>query len=135
MAACVFVAAGVGARPRRPATDEPLPDESAPTLADVASPDELELWNLRGCATCHGPQARGSQLGPDLTKVVPLYLTTHGSPDAAKAAIVAYLLDPQGAPKLRHNGQRFMNPMPAITKMNGTRDDAEKLASLLLRLK
>jgi len=72
-------------------------------------------------------------MGPDLVKVVPLYVARHGSVDAAHRALAAYLLDPQVSPKLRDDGVLYPNPMPPILKMFGGRpEDADALADLLL---
>jgi hypothetical protein len=74
-------------------------------------------------------------MGPDLTKVVPLYLAKHGSVDAAHRAVVAYLIDPKGSEKLRDDGVLYVNPMPPIEKLfGGKREDADALASMLLRI-
>ena len=130
-----IVASGSGARSSR--VDAPAPP-AAPTghsLSDIASPDELKLWTNRGCVTCHGPDARGGPMAPDLTTVLPFYLAKCGSADAARAQLVEYLIDPQGSPKLRDDGVQFPNPMPAIEKLfGGTKADAATLAGLLVRL-
>jgi hypothetical protein len=132
VAACVVVAAGIGASPIRHG-DEVIAESTA--LSDVATPDELKLWNRIGCATCHGGEARGTQMGPDLTKIVPLYLARYGSAEAAKEKLVAYLLDPKTEPKLRDDGATYVNPMPAIDRLaGGRREDAPGIAELLLRL-
>ena len=55
-------------------------------------------------------------MAPALSKVIPLYVAKFGSPQAAKAQLVEYLLDPAGAPKLRDDGQVFPTPMPAFEK-------------------
>ena len=130
-----IVASGAGARASR--GDVPSAP-SAPTgrsLSDVASPDELKLWTNRGCITCHGAEARGGPMAPDLTKVLPLYFAKFGSAEAARDQLVEYLIDPQGSPKLRDDGVQFPNPMPAIEKLfGGTKADAATLAGLLVRL-
>jgi hypothetical protein len=134
---CVVMATGFGADPsrRKQPTNADVPDEHGKTLADVATPAEQRLWSARGCVTCHGATARGTPMGPDLGKVVPLYVAKFGGVDAAKTQIVEYLLDPQGSPKLRDDGLLFPNPMPAITKLfGGTEKDAATLADMLLRL-
>lgn len=141
LSVCGFVLSGVGAHPSRPAIEPPPaepPATASPaagrTLSGIASPPEAALWSSRGCVTCHGPEARGSMMAPDLTKVVPLYLARFGE-EGAKAKIAEYLIDPKGSPKLRDDGQVFPNPMPAIEKLfGGTRDDAPVLAGLLVRL-
>lgn len=108
---------------------------SGTSLADLATPDEYRLWSDRGCITCHGPEARGTPLGPDLTRVVPLYLAKFGSRDAARAALAAHMLDPQRSVKLRDDGEVFPNPMPPLEKLfGGKREEAPVLADLLLRL-
>lgn len=133
--ALIVVALGVGvfaasrdrsAAPRTPTT---------PAASVPVSPSESRLWNDRGCITCHGWNARGTPMGPDLLKVVPLYVARHGSVGAAHKAIVEYLLDPQGSPKLRDDGVLYPNPMPPILKLFGGRpEDADALADLLLRM-
>jgi len=143
LAVGALVASGVGAETPRKASIVPAP-ESAPTsspgataraLVDVATPAEKKLWNDRGCVTCHGADAHGTNMGPDVVAVIPLYLAKHGSSDAAKKALVAYLVDPKNTPRLRADGATFMNPMPAIEKLfGGKREDADALADLLLRL-
>ena len=126
---------GFGADPAR---RKPSLAPAAPQglfLSDVAAPAELKLWTDRGCITCHGAEARGTQMGPDLTNVLPLYMAKHGSVSAAKTALAAYLIDPQGVPKLRSDGVTFPNPMPAIEKLfGGKREDAAVIADMLLRL-
>jgi mono/diheme cytochrome c family protein len=129
------VASGVGADPA-PKTGPAAPRPRGPaTLAETASPAELKLWNERGCVTCHGADGRGTNMGPDVVKLVPVYLAKHGSPEAARKAIAAYLVDPAGSEKLRDDGVHFSNPMPAIEKMvGGRREDADVVAGLLIRL-
>lgn len=134
------MAAGVGAD-RDDAAAHSAPAPASPRflserfLSDVATPREYELWNSRGCVTCHGTEALGTPLGPDLTKVVPLYLAKNRSREAAVAALAAYMLDPQGAPKLRDDGEVYPNPMPALEKLfGGKREEAPVLADMLLRL-
>jgi hypothetical protein len=134
----IAVAIGMGAYvavASSPRVAAPAARPAPASLSDIASADELKLWTNRGCVTCHGPDARGGPMAPDLTKVLPLYLAKFGSAGAAKERIVAYLLDPQGSPKLRDDGVQFPNPMPSIEKLfGGTRTDAETLAGLLVRL-
>jgi hypothetical protein len=130
------IAFGVGSD--KPSSASVAPTASAPrgaaSLDAVATPAELRLWNDRGCITCHGWNARGTPMGPDLAKVVPLYRAKHGSDEAAHREIVAYLIDPQGSPKLRDDGVQYVNPMPPIERMfGGRREDAEALAGMLLR--
>jgi len=125
------VASGVGAE--RPSTAQ-VAGSAAPG-AEAESPARSRLWNDRGCVTCHGADARGTPMGPDLTKIVPMYIAKHGSVDAAHRAVVAYLIDPRGSPKLRDDGVLYVNPMPPIEKLfGGRREDADALASMLLRL-
>ena len=130
-----LVMAGAGAdRDEAAAHGAPAP-ASPRFLSDLATPREYELWNSRGCVTCHGTEALGTPLGPDLTKIVPIYLAKSGSRDAAVAALAAYVLDPQGAPKLRDDGEVYPNPMPALEKLfGGRREEAPVLADMLLRL-
>jgi hypothetical protein len=121
-----FVASGVGSRSPSP----PTATRSVPS-----SPSQSRLWNDRGCITCHGWNARGTPMGPDLVKIVPLYVARHGSVEAARRALVEYLLDPQGSPKVRDDGVLYPNPMPPVLKMFGGRpEDADALADLLLGL-
>jgi hypothetical protein len=130
-----IVASGAGAR--APRSDAPAAPSAprGPMLSDIASPAELKLWNNLGCITCHGAEARGSPMAPDLTKVLPLYFAKFGTDDAVREELVAYLIDPQGSPKLRADGVQFPNPMPAIEKMSGgTKAAAATLAGLLVRL-
>jgi len=130
------VASGIGAdrSAKRPDSFVP-PTPTGRSLETIATPEELKLWNDRSCFMCHGPAGKGTQMGPDLTKVVPIYLAKHGSADAAKKALVAYLIDPKGSPKLRDDGATFPNPMPPIEKLvGGRREDADVLAGLLVRL-
>jgi hypothetical protein len=130
--ACGVVAARLGAEERPKDPNAPSPP-SGRFLSDVATPDELKLWNSRGCVTCHGPEARGGPMGPDLTTVVPLYAAKHG--DAATEALAAYLLDPKGSPKLRTDGTTYPNPMPSLEKLfGGRREEAPVIAAMLLRL-
>jgi hypothetical protein len=120
----------------RTSSSEPLaPVRGGTKLSEIASPAEWKLWNDRGCITCHGAEARGSPMAPDLLRVLPLYFAKFGSADAVKNELVAYLIDPQGSPKLRDDGVQFPNPMPAIEKLiGGTKADAATLAGLLVRL-
>lgn len=139
-----LIAAGVGASVLAAAGDDADPParELAPArrpgpaaLSDLASPEELKLWTARGCVTCHGPEARGGPMAPDLTKVIPLYVAKFGSEDAARAAIAAYLLDPADSPKLRDDGEAYPNPMPPLERLfGGRREEAPVLAAMLLRL-
>jgi hypothetical protein len=129
--AVVLVAAGTGSDDAR----SPAPVPRGRALSDLATPEEYELWNARGCVTCHGFEARGTSLAPDLTRVIPLYVAKAGSAESARAAIAAYLLDPAGSPKLRADGAVFPNPMPPLEKLfGGRREDAPVLAGMLLRL-
>ena len=121
-----------GAAPR---ADAAARARSGTSLSRLATPREYELWNSRGCVTCHGPEARGTPLGPDLTKVVPRYLAKHGSSESARAALVAHMLDPATSVKLRDDGEVYANPMPPLEKLfGGKREDAPVLAEMLLRL-
>lgn len=132
--ASALVAFGVGTDPPVRATpSEPRP--AVTSLSGLATPDELKLWNARGCVTCHGGEARGGPLGPDLTKVIPLYLRKFGSAESARERLAAYMLDPEGSEKLRDDGEVFPNPMPALDKLfGGRREEAPVLAGMLLRL-
>ena len=118
-----------------PRADALAPKKSRGSLSQLATPREYELWNSRGCVTCHGLEARGTPLGPDLTKVVPRYLAKHGSSESARAALVAHMLDPVKSEKLRDDGEVYANPMPPLEKLfGGKREDAPVLADMLLRL-
>jgi mono/diheme cytochrome c family protein len=78
MASVMFLTACPG---DEPATDRPAadPDRPAPTQPDLAmdlpegiSQEDFEegrrlFTGQGGCHACHGPQATGTQLGPDLT--------------------------------------------------------------------
>jgi mono/diheme cytochrome c family protein len=136
VATATVIATGAGARDELVATTIVPAPPAGPVsgrLSAVASPAEMKLWRDRGCVTCHGPEATGGPMAPDLTKVVPLYKAKFGA--SAADRLEAYLIDPQGAPKLRDDGQLFPNPMPAIEKLfGGTKADARTLAALLLRL-
>jgi cytochrome c553 len=128
------VALGLGAAPKKASVERPAPPP-ATTLSQVATSDELKLWTGRGCATCHGAEGLGTPMGPDVTKLVPLYLAKHGAAAAAKTALAAYLLDPQNSPKLRDDGVQYANPMPSILKFPGGKpQDADAMAEMLLRL-
>jgi hypothetical protein len=128
-----IVAAGSAAR--TPSAEAPVQVRRGTTLSDIASPAEWKLWNDRGCVTCHGPEARGTPMAPDLVKVLPLYFAKFASPDAVRSRLAAYIIDPQGSPKLRDDGVQFPNTMPAIEKLfGGTKPDATTLAGLLVRL-
>ncbi len=129
------VASGWGSdAPRRPPPDVEPSAPQGPSLAASASPEELKLWNGRSCLTCHGADAHGTLMGPDLFRVLPLYLAKHGSADAAAKALAAYIVDPKNSPKLRDDGAKFINPMPAIERIGGKRTEADALARMLLRL-
>lgn len=131
----VFIVIVVAAGPGGGENESRAPAGEAGSLSSVATPREYELWNERGCVTCHGLEARGTPMGPDLTKVIPLYLAKTGSAAAARDALAAYLLDPAGRPKLRVDGEVFPNPMPPLGKLfGGNRDEAPVLAEMLLRL-
>jgi cytochrome c553 len=126
---CALVAFGVGTDPPERAAPE------GPLLSEVATPDEHKLWTTRGCATCHGPDARGGLMAPDLAEVIPLYLARFGSPEAARERLAAFMLNPAGSPRLRNDGELFPNPMPSLLKLyGGRREDAPVLAGMLLRL-
>jgi mono/diheme cytochrome c family protein len=130
-----LVMAGAGAERDEPAARGAPAAPSPKFLSDLATPREYELWNDRGCVTCHGTEGLGTPLGPNLAKVMPLYLAKSGSREAAVAALAAYVLDPQGAPKLRDDGEVYPNPMPALEKLfGGRREEAPVLADMLLRL-
>lgn len=127
----VLVAAGTGSDDERSVA--PVPQGRS--LSDLATPQEYELWNARGCITCHGSEARGTPLGPDLTKVVPRYHAKHASRESARDALAAHMLDPAHSPKLRDDGEVYPNPMPPLESLfGGKREDAPVLADMLLRL-
>ena len=133
-AAGVIVAAGVGADEDEAPRAAPKA-ASASFLSDLATPREYALWNDRGCVTCHGTEALGTPMGPNLTKVVPLYLAKFGSREAAREALAAHMLNPQTSQKLRDDGEVFPNPMPPLEKLfGGKREEAPVLAEMLLRL-
>ena len=124
----------VGARGAAPAEPESVAPR-ATELADIATPEELQLWSYRGCITCHGADARGTPMGPDLLGVLPLYVAKFGAGEAARAQLVAYMFDPNDSPKLRTDGEEYQIPMPSIAQFGGgTREEAATLAGLLLRL-
>lgn len=133
--ASALVAFGVGTDPPERARPTSAPRSEASTLSSLATPEEMKLWNARGCVTCHGPEGRGGPMAPDVTKVVPLYLRKFGSAEAARDRLAAYILDPAGSEKLRDDGDVFPSPMPALEKLfGGRREDAPVLAGMLLRL-
>jgi mono/diheme cytochrome c family protein len=137
LAAGFALAVGVGSRDddAAPRSTGGAKSSAGTSLSRIATPREYGLWNDRGCITCHGAEARGTPLGPDLTKVVPRYLARHASPEAARAALVAHMLDPAGTPKMRDDGEVYPNPMPPLERLfGGRRDEAPVLAGMLLRL-
>jgi mono/diheme cytochrome c family protein len=137
LAAGYAIAVGVGSRDDDAAPRPAAGAKSAAgtSLSQIATRREYELWNARGCITCHGPEARGTPLGPDLTKVIPHYVARHASPEAARAALVAHVLDPAGTPKMRDDGEVYPNPMPPLERLfGGRREEAPVLAGMLLRL-
>lgn len=100
-------------------------------LSEIATPEELSLWARVACAMCHGENARGiPNGGPDLTKIIPLYVAKFPTHEEARAALSAYLEDPAGSPKLREDAEVFRLAMPPMA----WQEDAPALAEMLLRL-
>ena len=78
-ALAAMFAAGCGGGERRPTADTTQAPEAAPAAgpqaqeagrsAEVALGDSIFQGQAAGglCFTCHGPDAKGTQLGPDLT--------------------------------------------------------------------
>lgn len=83
--------------------DGPSGDVSAGRGADVYE---------RSCASCHGADLRGSDLGPSLLSIV--YEPSHHSDEAFRAAITG------GSPQHHWN----FGPMPAVGGVRGTDIDA-----------
>ncbi len=121
------------ARPTKPApVPSKRPKVDGKPLSRVATGDEMALWKLRGCVSCHGKDGEGSTMGPSLAKIIPLYLESEGSAEAAVARLTRYITTPTSEPLLG-GVHDYLIPMPNIGAVQGTEADAAALAALLVR--
>ena len=95
-----------------------------------------ELFIERQCITCHGADGSGTDMGPGLGVVMPLYLeAAGGDAAAARGRVAAYLRDPRGEPKLRRDSTRYPNPMPSARGLGLKDEEIDRVVDYLLRMK
>lgn len=94
------------------------------------------LFTQHQCVVCHGADGSGTAMGPGLGTIMPEYLAAAGGDEAeAMEALMAYLKDPKGRPKLRRDSTRYPNPMPSAQGLGLGDEDLRKIAAFILHLK
>ena len=122
------LALGVG-RPPRPS------NPGVTAVREDALRSGRDLFGGHGCTTCHGADGAGTEMGPGLGAVVPEYLAAaNGDVAAARARLVAYLVNPKGPGTLRRDPTLYPNPMPSAKGLGLEGEDVEKVADYVLTL-
>lgn len=102
-------------------------DPSTPGATTKTGGPAISLFQRGNCHTCHGPELKGTQLGPALGD-----LTVHWNHDS----LVGYLNDPQGVadrdPRLRERRGIYMMRMPPAAQAGLSKEDVAALATWLL---
>lgn len=102
---------------------------------DVRFPGR-SLFSEHRCVVCHGNDGGGTAMGPGLGAVMPEYLAAAGGDEAAaRARLVAYLMDPKGRPKLRKDSTRYPNPMPSGPSLGLGEAELDQVAGYILHLR
>ncbi len=95
-----------------------------------------QLFTQHQCVVCHGADGGGTAMGPGLGTIMPDYLAAAREDEAAALeALVAYLKDPKGRPKMRRDTTRYPNPMPSAEGLGLNDEDLRKIAAFILHLK
>ena len=95
------------------------------------------LFTRHQCVVCHGADGGGTEMGPGLGAVMPEYLAAAGGDEkAALEALLEYLRDPKGRPKLRRDTTRYPNPMPSARGLGlEAEDQLRAVAEYILHLR
>ena len=122
------LALGKGARLPEGPPPPPLPAAPQVLVAPPASAvgRGRALFQERTCAGCHLDDGSGN--GPALRAVGAVYLAQEGTPEAARARLLAFLRDPTRVPGLLRD-ERQMLPAPS---MGVKEEELEDLAAWLL---
>ena len=122
--ALALVAAGCAtsepATATAPATPADTPSSPAPSPQLIASGDEV--FHNSSCLVCHGEDAKGTAVGPDLTDATWL------SGDGSVGSITTIISAGVDAPK------QFRSPMPAMGGANLSDDDLNAVAAYVWSL-
>ncbi len=103
-----------------PVTPAATTSSAAPSPQLLASGDEV--FHSSSCLVCHGEDAKGTSVGPDLTDATWL------SGDGSVAAIATIISEGVDAPK------QFRSPMPALGGANLSGDDLKAVAAYVWSL-
>jgi len=122
------LALGVG-RPPRPE------NEGVVAVREETSSPGRGIFTQHQCVVCHGVDGSGTEMGPGLGGVMPLYLEAGGGDlEGAKARLVEYLKSPQGVPVLRRDSTKYPNPMPSAKGLGLDDDKLRQLADFLIHM-
>lgn len=113
--------------PAAPAGEIPAELQGVVTAEEVSM--GKQIFSGKGnCMTCHGPDATGTSLAPNLTDDEWLWTTAAAEPQALKDELIAQIH--QGVPQPK----QFPAPMPAMGGGQLTDQEVQALAAYILTL-